>query len=312
MVFGNIGQDSGTGVAFTRDPSTGANVFTGEYLLNAQGEDVVAGTRTPQPINKAQRGDAKVPCLEEEMPQIYKQLMKIRSILERHFRDMQDVEFTIQRGKLWMLQTRNGKRTSFAEFKIAVDMVHERLIDKEEALMRVSPYGLSQIIRPIFDPKEVQKAYKNGSLVARGLNAGPGAATGRVVFNAEDAEAWAARKERVILVRIETSPEDIRGMNAAQGILTSRGGMTSHAALVARQMGKVCVAGCGELDISYRDKTIKIKGKTIKEGDYISINGSTGEVFVGEVKTIPSEVLRVLVDKTMKPQHRGFTKISSR
>ncbi len=308
MVFGNIGQDSGTGVAFTRDPSTGANVFTGEYLLNAQGEDVVAGTRTPQPINKAQRGDAKVPCLEEEMPQIYKQLMKIRSILERHFRDMQDVEFTIQRGKLWMLQTRNGKRTSFAEFKIAVDMVHERLIDKEEALMRVSPDGLNQILRPIFDPKEVQKAYKDGSLVAKGLNAGPGAATGRVVYNAEDAEALAARGERVILVRIETSPEDIRGMNAAQGILTSRGGMTSHAALVARQMGKVCVAGCGELDISYHSKTIKIKDKTIKEGDYISINGSTGEVFVGEVKTIPSEVLRVLVDKTMKPSQSEIYK----
>jgi pyruvate,orthophosphate dikinase len=308
MVFGNIGQDSGTGVAFTRDPSTGANVFTGEYLLNAQGEDVVAGTRTPQPINKAQRREAKLPCLEEEMPQVYKQLMKIRSILERHFRDMQDVEFTIQRGKLWMLQTRNGKRTAFAEFKIAVDMVRERLIDKEEALMRVSPDGLNQILRPIFDPKEVQKAYKDGSLVAKGLNAGPGAATGRVVYNAEDAEGWAARGERVILVRIETSPEDIRGMNAAQGILTSRGGMTSHAALVARQMGKVCVAGCGELDISYRDKTIKIKGRTIKEGDYISINGSTGEVFAGEVKTIPSEVLRVLVEKTMKPSESQIYK----
>ena len=300
MVFGNIGQDSGTGVAFTRNPSTGENVFYGEYLLNAQGEDVVAGTRTPLPINKAQKTDPSTPSLEEEMPQVYKQILEIRSILERRFRDMQDVEFTIQRGKLWMLQTRTGKRTSFAEFKIAVDAVKEGLIDKEEALMRVSPDGLNQILRPIFDPKEIQKALKEGRLVAKGLNAGPGAATGKVVYNAEDAESWAARGEQVILVRAETSPEDIRGMNAAQGILTSRGGMTSHAALVARQMGKVCVAGCGELDISYRTKTIKIKGTTIKEGDYISINGSTGEVFAGEVKTIPSEVLRVLVDKTLK------------
>jgi len=310
MVFGNIGLDSGTGVAFTRNPSTGENLFTGEYLLNAQGEDVVAGTRTPLPINKQQRGEASVPCLEEEMPQVYQQLLQIRSILERHFKDMQDIEFTIQRGKLWMLQTRNGKRTSFAEFRIAVDMVGEGLIDKEEALMRVSPDGLNQIQRPIFDPKEVEKAYKDGRLVARGLNAGPGAATGKVVYNAEDAEAWAARGELVILVRIETSPEDIRGMNAAQGILTSRGGMTSHAALVARQMGKVCVAGCGELDINYRTKTISIKGRTIKEGDYVSLNGSTGEVFAGEVKTIPSEVLRVLVDKSLKPEesqvYRGF------
>ncbi|OPY69895.1 MAG: Pyruvate, phosphate dikinase [Syntrophorhabdaceae bacterium PtaU1.Bin034] len=302
MVFGNIGQDSGTGVAFTRNPSTGENEFYGEYLLNAQGEDVVAGTRTPLPISKKQKTDPSVPSLEEEMPDMYQQLLQIRSILEKRFRDMQDVEFTIQRKKLWMLQTRTGKRTAFAEFKIAVDMVKEGLIDKEEALMRVSPDGLNQILRPIFDPKEVEKALKEGKLVAKGLNAGPGAATGRIVYNAEDAEAWAARGEKVILVRIETSPEDIRGMNAAQGILTSRGGMTSHAALVARQMGKVCVAGCGELDISYRTKTIKIKGYTLNEGDYISINGSTGEVFVGEVKTIPSEVLRVLVEKTMKPE----------
>ena len=236
------------------------------------------------------------------MPEIYKQLLEIRSTLERHFKDMQDVEFTIQRKKLWMLQTRTGKRTSFAEFKIAVDMVKEGLIDKEEALMRVSPDGLNQILRPIFDPKEVEKALKEGRLVAKGLNAGPGAATGKVVYNAEDAESWAARGEKVILVRIETSPEDIRGMNAAQGILTSRGGMTSHAALVARQMGKVCVAGCGELDISYKTKDIRIKGKVIHEGDYVSINGSTGEVFAGEVRTIPSEVLRVLVDKTLKPE----------
>ncbi len=302
MVFGNIGQDSGTGVAFTRNPSTGENMFYGEYLLNAQGEDVVAGTRTPLPINKKQKSDPSVQSLEEAMPEVYKQLLEIRATLEGHFKDMQDVEFTIQRTKLWMLQTRTGKRTSFAEFKAAVDMVKEGLIDKEEALMRVSPDGLNQVLRPIFDPKEVDKALKEGRLVAKGLNAGPGAATGKVVYNAEDAEAWAARGEKVILVRIETSPEDIRGMNASQGILTARGGMTSHAALVARQMGKVCVAGCGDLDISYKTKDIKIKGKTIHEGDYISINGSTGEVFVGEVKTIPSEVLRVLVDKTLKAE----------
>jgi pyruvate,orthophosphate dikinase len=302
MVFGNIGQDSGTGVAFTRNPSTGENVFYGEYLLNAQGEDVVAGTRTPLPINRKQKSDPSIPCLEEEMPEAYNQLLQIRSTLEHHFKDMQDVEFTIQRGKLWMLQTRTGKRTAFSEFKVAVDMVKEGLIDTEEALMRVSPDGLNQILRPIFDPKEVGKALKEGRMVTKGLNAGPGAATGRVVYNAEDAENWAGRGEKVVLVRIETSPEDIRGMNASQGILTSRGGMTSHAALVARQMGKVCVAGCGDLDISYRTKTIKIKGKTINEGDYISINGSTGEVFVGEVKTIPSEVLQVLIDKTLAPE----------
>ena len=315
MVFGNIGQDSGTGVAFTRNPSTGENMFYGEYLLNAQGEDVVAGTRTPLPINKKQKSDKSIKSLEEAMPEAYKQLLGIRATLERHFKDMQDVEFTIQRKKLWMLQTRTGKRTAFAEFKIAVDMVREGLIDKEEALMRVSPDGLNQILRPIFDPKEIEKALKDGRMVTKGLNAGPGAATGKVVYNAEDAEGWAGRGEKVILVRIETSPEDIRGMNAAQGILTSRGGMTSHAALVARQMGKVCVAGCGDLDISYKTKTIKIKGKTVREGDYISINGSTGEVFVGEVKTIPSEVLRVLVDKTLKPEksqiYRDFESLMS-
>ncbi len=302
MVFGNIGQDSGTGVAFTRNPSTGENEFYGEYLLNAQGEDVVAGTRTPLPIGKKQKSDPSVVSLEEAMPEIYQQLLRIRSILERHFKDMQDVEFTIQRKKLWMLQTRTGKRTAFAEFKIAVDMVKEGLINKEQALMRVSPDGLNQILRPIFDPREIERALKEGRMVAKGLNAGPGAATGKVVYNAEDAEAWASRGEKVILVRIETSPEDIRGMNAAQGILTSRGGMTSHAALVARQMGKVCVAGCGELDINYRTKTIRIKGKTIHEGDYVSINGSTGEVFEGEIKTVPSEVLRVLIEKSLRPQ----------
>ena len=301
MVFGNMGETSGTGVAFTRNPSGGENEFYGEYLVNAQGEDVVAGIRTPLPINKKQKTDASVKSLEELWPNIYKEVIKIRNILEKSYRDMQDVEFTIQNKKLWMLQTRTGKRTAFAAFKIAVDMVKEKLITKEEALMRVEPDQLSQLLRPIFDPKEKEKALKAGDMAAKGLNAGPGAAAGKVVFNAEDAEAWAARGEQVILVRIDTSPEDIRGMNAAQGILTSRGGMTSHAALVARQMGKVCVAGCGELDIDYAKKVIRIKGKTIKEGEFVSIDGSTGEVFAGQIKTIPSEILRVLVDKTLKP-----------
>jgi pyruvate,orthophosphate dikinase len=308
MVFGNIGMDSATGVAFTRNPATGDNVFYGEYLLNAQGEDVVAGIRTPLPINKTQKGNGTMPCLEEEMPEQYAELLKIRQILEKNYRDMQDIEFTIQKGKLWMLQTRSGKRTAFAAFKAAVDMVKEGLITKEEALMRVDPEGLNQILRPIFDPKEKEKALKEGKLIAKGLNAGPGAATGKVVFNAEDAENWAARGEQVILVRIDTSPEDIRGMNAAQGILTSRGGMTSHAALVARQMGKVCVAGCVVLDIDYKEKRIKVKDKKIKEGEYISLDGTTGEVFVGQVKTLPSEVLRVLIDKTMKPEESGIYK----
>ena len=301
MVFGNMGEDCGTGVAFTRDPSSGENAFYGEYLVNAQGEDVVAGIRTPLPINKKQKTDKGVKSLEELWPDIYKEVIRIRNILEKNYRDMQDVEFTIQNKKLWMLQTRTGKRTAFAAFKIAVDMVKEKLITKEEALMRVEPDQLSQLLRPIFDPKEKEKAIKAGSMMAKGLNAGPGAATGKAVFSAEDAEAWAARGEKVILVRIDTSPEDIRGMNAAQGILTSRGGMTSHAALVARQMGKVCVAGCGDLDIDYAKKLIRVKGKAIKEGEFVSIDGSTGEVFAGAIKTIPSEILRVLVDKTLKP-----------
>jgi pyruvate,orthophosphate dikinase len=301
MVFGNMGEDCGTGVAFTRNPSTGEDQFYGEYLINAQGEDVVAGIRTPLPINRKQKTDRSVKSLEEVWPDIYKQVIKIRNTLEKNYRDMQDVEFTIQNKKLWMLQTRTGKRTAFAAFKIAVDMVKEKLITKEEALMRVEPDQLNQLLRPIFDPKEKEKALKAGNLVSKGLNAGPGAASGKVVFNAQDAEAWAARKEEVILVRIDTSPEDIRGMNASQGILTSRGGMTSHAALVARQMGKVCVAGCGDLDIDYAKKVIRVNGKTIKEGEYVSIDGTTGEVFAGQIKTKPSEVLQVMIDKTLKP-----------
>lgn len=301
MVFGNLGMDSGTGVAFTRNPSTGENAFYGEYLLNAQGEDVVAGIRTPLPINKNQSSDGLL-SLEEAMPEQYSELLRIRSLLEKHYRDMQDLEFTIQKGKVWMLQTRTGKRTAFADFKIAVDMVKENLITKEEALTRVPAEGLNQILRPIFDPEEKIRALREGRMIAKGLNAGPGAATGKVVYNGEDAERWAEQGDPVILVRIETSPEDIKGMNASQGILTARGGMTSHAALVARQMGKVCVAGCGELSIDYKRKTIDVKGLTIREGDYLSLDGTTGEVFAGEVKTIPSEVLRVLIDKTMKPE----------
>jgi len=301
MVFGNMGEDCGTGVAFTRNPADGENAFYGEYLVNAQGEDVVAGIRTPLPINKKQKTDASVKSLEELWPDIYKQIIKVRNTLEKNYRDMQDIEFTIQNKKLWMLQTRTGKRTAFAAFKIAVDMVKQKLITKEEALMRVEPDQLNQLLRPIFDPQEKEKALKAGDMVARGLNAGPGAASGKVVFNAEDAENWANRGEQVILVRIDTSPEDIRGMNASQGILTSRGGMTSHAALVARQMGKVCVAGCGALDIDYARKVIRVNGKTINEGEYISIDGTTGEVFAGQIKTIPSEILRVLIDKTLRP-----------
>jgi pyruvate,orthophosphate dikinase len=302
MVFGNMGKTSGTGVAFTRDPATGEDVFYGEYLMNAQGEDVVAGIRTPQPINKRQKGGKDVPSLEEEMPEVYGQLEEIRSKLDRHYRDMQDVEFTIQQGKLWMLQTRAGKRTGLAALRVAVDMVQQGVITKEEALLRVEPAQLNQVLRPVFDLQQKQQAVEEGKLIAHGLNAGPGAAAGKVVFNAPDAEEWAARGEEVLLVRIETSPEDIRGMNAAQGILTARGGMTSHAALVARQMGKVCVAGCGALNIDYKKRQIQVEGHTIKEGDYLSIDGTTGEVISGKIPTRPSEILQVLIEKSMKPE----------
>jgi pyruvate, orthophosphate dikinase len=303
MVFGNLGEDCGTGVAFTRNPATGENVFFGEYLINAQGEDVVAGTRTPQPINRAQKAaDSQSLSLEETMPEIYQELERIRKILGRHYRDMQDIEFTIQRGKLWMLQTRSGKRTGFASFKIAVEMVREGILTREEALMRVQPDQLNQLLRPIFDPKAKEEAVKQKTFLTRGLNAGPGAATGRVVFNAPDAEEWAARGESIILVRVETSPEDIRGMNASQGILTARGGMTSHAALVGRQMGKVCVVGCNDLDINYRTRQMKANGRIVKEGDWVSLDGTSGEVFLGQIPTQPSEILRVLVDKSLAPE----------
>lgn len=303
MVYGNMGKSSGTGVAFTRDPSSGERKFYGEYLINAQGEDVVAGVRTPNPITQ----------LKGEMPGPFDYLLKIYKKLEKHYRDMQDLEFTIQKGKLWMLQTRTGKRTGMAAIKIAVDMVDEGLITEEEALLRVEPEQLNQLLRPVFDLNEKKRALKEGKVLAKGLNAGPGAACGKVVFNAEDAEEWAARGEQVILVRIETSPEDIKGMNAAVGILTQRGGMTSHAALVARQMGKVCVAGCGALSISYADRKMVIGSQTIREGDYISIDGTTGEIILGEIETRPSEILQVMLDKTMKPSestsYRYFSKL---
>ncbi len=305
MVFGNMGDDSGTGVAFTRDAATGENVFYGEFLMNAQGEDVVAGIRTPLPISELKKIDKKS----------YDQLIKIRNILEKHYKEMMDIEFTIENRKLYMLQCRVGKRTAIAAMKIAVDMVKEGLIKPEEAVLRIEPDQLNQLLRPVFDIDEKNKAIKEGKVLAKGLNAGPGAATGKVVFNAEDAEAWAKKGEQVILVRIETSPEDIGGMNAAQGILTARGGMTSHAALVARQMGKVCVAGCGSLNIGYKSRTIKVEGRkeTVKEGDWISIDGTTGEVIIGQVKTNPSEVIRVLIEKSLDPkkakQYQIYNKI---
>ena len=292
MVYGNMGDDCATGVAFSRDPATGEKRFYGEYLINAQGEDVVAGIRTPRPIEQ----------LKDEMPDAYHQLVRICDTLESHYKDMQDIEFTIQRGTLWMLQCRVGKRTGFSAITIAVDMVKEGLIDEREALRRVEPDQLDQLLRPVFDVEEKRRAENEGRVLARGLNAGPGAAAGRVVFNALDAETWAGRGDQVILVRIETSPEDIRGMNAASGILTARGGMTSHAALVARQMGKVCVAGCGELNIDYATRQMRVGDHVIAEGDDISIDGSTGEVIAGAIPTIPSEVLQVLLQKSMSAE----------
>ncbi len=291
MVFGNMGEDSGTGVAFTRDAATGDNYFYGEYLMNAQGEDVVAGIRTPQPISD----------LKKKNPVVYKELDEIRLKLEKHYKDMMDIEFTIQQGKLWMLQTRVGKRTGFAAVKIAVDMVREKLISKEEALMRIEPEQLNQLLRPIFDNEEKSNLIKNGKLLTKGLNAGPGAASGRIAFSAQDAAEMKAKGEKVILVRNETSPEDIKGMNASEGILTAKGGMTSHAALVARQMGKVCVAGAGALSIDYQKGTMTVEGKDIvlKEGDFISIDGTTGEVISGQINTKPSEVVQVLITKEL-------------
>ena len=288
MVFGNMGETSATGVAFTRDPATGEKVFYGEYLVNAQGEDVVAGVRTPNPVVQ----------LGKEMPESYQQLLKVRDLLEKHFRDMQDLEFTIEDNRLYILQTRNGKRTGLAAIKIAVDMVKEKLISKEEALLRIPADSLSHVLAPIFDKTSARNATK----IASGLPAGPGAASGRLVLRAEEAVLRAHRGERVLLVRIETSPEDLRGMIAAEGILTARGGVSSHAALVARQMGKVCVCGASDLRIDYISKTVTANGHTLKEGDFISIDGTAGVVFAGEVKTAPSEIVQVLVSKTLQPE----------
>jgi pyruvate,orthophosphate dikinase len=286
MVFGNMGDDCATGVAFTRDPSTGANLFYGEYLVNAQGEDVVAGIRTPQHLTVegklAQKSDA--PAMEEVMPEVFKQLAAVRLRLETHYRDMQDIEFTVQRGKLYMLQTRNGKRTAKAALKIAVDMVRDGLIDKKEAVARIVPASLDQLLHPTLDPKAHRK------VIAKGLPASPGAASGKIVFTADDAEKQARAGEKVILVRRETSPEDIHGMHAAEGILTSTGGMTSHAAVVARGMGKPCVAGAGDVRIDAKTATLSVRGTVVKAGETITLDGSTGEIILGIVPTVQPEL----------------------
>lgn len=299
MVFGNMGLSSGTGVCFSRDAGTGENLFNGEYLINAQGEDVVAGIRTPQQItlegskrwaelagvSEADRA-AKYPSLEEAMPEMYQELFNIQNKLETYFKDMQDMEFTIQEGKMWMLQTRNGKRTGSAMVKIAIDMLKEGLIDEKTALLRVEPNKLDELLHPVFD----KNAIKAAKVLAKGLPASPGAATGQIVFFADEAEEWVAQGKNVVLVRIETSPEDLRGMHVAKGILTARGGMTSHAAVVARGMGKCCVSGAGALQIDYKLRTMTIDGKTFREGDFISLNGTSGEVYEGKIATIDPEL----------------------
>ena len=301
MVFGNMGDDCATGVAFTRNPSTGEKVFFGEYLPNAQGEDVVAGIRTPMPITKAQViGDEK--SLEETMPQVYAQLQDVYRKLEGHYHDMQDIEFTIQSGKLYLLQTRTGKRTGFAAVKIACDMVDEGLIEHKEAVARVEANQIIQLLAPVFDLKEKEKAIHGGRILGRGLPAGPGAAAGRVAFNAERAVAM-AKDGPVILVRIETSPEDIAGMHSAAGILTTRGGLTSHAAVVARGMGRPCVVGAGHLRVDYGRGELKSEGhEPLEEGDWVSIDGTTGEIIAGKLDTRPSEVIQVLIENSMKPE----------
>ena len=319
MVFGNMGDTSATGVCFSRDAANGENIFNGEYLVNAQGEDVVAGIRTPQQITKvgsqrwAERAGiseeeraAKYPSMEEAMPEIYKQLDAIQNKLEEHYRDMQDMEFTVQEGKLWFLQTRNGKRTGAAMVKIAIDLLHEGKIDEKTAILRCEPQKLDELLHPVFD----KKALANAKVIAQGLPASPGAGCGQIVFHADDAQAWHADGHKVVLVRIETSPEDLAGMSAAEGILTARGGMTSHAAVVARGMGKCCVSGVGSLNVDYKAKTVEIDGVVYKEGDYISINGTTGQVYAGEVPTKAAELsgdfkeLMDLCDKYTKLQVR--------
>ncbi len=312
MVFGNMGDDCATGVAFTRDPATGEKRFFGEFLVNAQGEDVVAGIRTPHPISKEQAGDSGLKSLEEEMPEIYLELVDIYKKLETHYRDMQDLEFTIERGRLYLLQTRNGKRTGFAGIRIAVDLVEEGLLTREEGLKRVEPTAITQLLAPVFNLDNKELALKAGRLMARGLNAGPGAASGRIALSAEKAIEMSA-SGKVVLVRFETSPEDLAGMDVAQGILTARGGMTSHAAVVARGMGKPCVVGCGDLEIDYDKGTVTTGGRTLKEGDNISIDGTTGEVLEGIIETMPSEVIQILMagqdESSESIVYRNFTKL---
>jgi pyruvate,orthophosphate dikinase len=294
MVYGNLNDNSATGVAFTRDAGTGEDLFNGEFLVNAQGEDVVAGIRTPQQItlegarrwaelakvSETERRE-KYPSLEEIMPEVYGELSAIETKLEHHYADMQDLEFTIQDGKLWILQTRNGKRTGAAMVKIAIDMLRQGMIDERTAVLRVDPHRLDELLHPVFDPEAIRSA----NVIAKGLPASPGAATGQVVFFADDAEAWAEKNKPTILVRMETSPEDLRGMSVAKGILTARGGMTSHAAVVARGMGKCCVSGAGAIHVDYRARTMTVDGRTFREGDWISLNGSTGEVYEGQINT---------------------------
>ena len=315
MVFGNMGETSATGVCFSRDAGSGEDLFNGEYLINAQGEDVVAGIRTPQQITKvgSQRWAelacvseeerlAKYPSMEEAMPSIYAELDALQTKLENHYKDMQDMEFTVQEGKLWFLQTRNGKRTGFAMVKIAMDLLREGMIDEKTALLRVEPNKLDELLHPVFD----KKALKVASVIAKGLPASPGAATGQIVFFADDAAEWHAKGHKVIMVRIETSPEDLAGMAVAQGILTARGGMTSHAAVVDRGMGKCCVSGAGALKIDYKNKTMQVGDLVLKEGDYISLNGSNGEVYLGQIQTKEAELsddfreLMTLADKYTK------------
>ena len=319
MVFGNMGDTSATGVCFSRDAATGEDLFNGEYLINAQGEDVVAGIRTPQQITKIgsqrwaqlagvseEERAAKYPSMEEAMPEIYQELDALQTKLENHYKDMQDMEFTVQEGKLWFLQTRNGKRTGAAMVKIAMDLLHQGMIDEKTALMRVEPNKLDELLHPVFD-KDALKAAK---VLTRGLPASPGAATGQIVFFADDAAEWHAAGKRVVMVRIETSPEDLAGMAVAEGILTARGGMTSHAAVVARGMGKCCVSGAGAINVNYKNKTVEIEGVVYKEGDYISLNGSTGQVYAGEIPTKAAELsgdfkaLMDLCDKYTKLQVR--------
>ena len=319
MVFGNMGDTSATGVCFSRDAGNGENLFNGEYLVNAQGEDVVAGIRTPQQITKigsqrwAERAGideaervAKYPSMEEAMPEIYKQLNELQDKLEHHYHDMQDMEFTVQEGKLWFLQTRNGKRTGTAMVKIAMDLLHEGMIDEKTAVLRCEPQKLDELLHPVFDKKALLQA----KVITQGLPASPGAACGQIVFHADDAQEWHADGHKVIMVRIETSPEDLAGMASAEGILTARGGMTSHAAVVARGMGKCCVSGAGSINVDYKTKTVEIDGTVYKEGDYISLNGTTGQVYAGQVPTKAAELsgdfkeLMDLCDKYTKRQVR--------